>query len=991
VIGRERELAAIDQGLSRVGAGDGQVLVLAGDAGVGKSRLVAEARQQAQRRGFRLLEGRCFESDAAVPFGPLIDLLQTRLDGMPPEELVAEFGAVVPELSRLLPELTALVPEAAPPPPSDFAAEKHRLFRALTRFIVGPAGARPALVVVEDLHWSDAASLEFLLAFVRRVAAQRVLVLLSYRSDEVGPNLRHFLAELDRGRLARELTLSPLDRAEVAAMLRAIFGPDRRVRADAVAGLVALTDGNPFFIEEVLSAATPADSSDARGSSDRAFRDAVHVPRSVLDAVARRLVRLSPPAQRVLTLAAVAGQRFDLTLLRDLTQSEDAELLDRIKELVAAQLVVEESAERFAFRHALTRQAVSAQLLARERQELHRRIVETIERLWGESEETHLPDLAYHARAAGLWGKSLAYSRRMADRGRAMHASQAAVEYFGYALEAARHLGLPPPLELHRARGQAYELRGEFERAQDDFTRALSLAQESADRDAEWQGLLDLGFLWLGRDYPQAGDFFRRALALAEELGDPNRLAQSLNRLGNWYVNLDEPAEGQALHRRALAILEGLDDRPGIAETRNLLALATYFRGDRRGAVAHFEDAADHFRALDERRGLASVLAALAHLRCPSPVYATLAGATPSAGPALREGEEAVALARSIGWRSGEAYALSELAACYLAAGDFGGALAAARAGLAIAEEIEHQHWQAIAESILGLIYLDLLDYPEACRHAERGYALARETGSRFSTQLSGAFAAAAYVLGQEQARAEALLRDLVAPEAPIATLAQSAALMVFAGATLARGEPSVAREIADRLIAWTSQTGRAEVVPHLWLLRGKALAELDETAEAELALRAALDTAREQEARPLLWRIQVALGKLLRARGRRDEAERAYAAARVTIDELAATVPDEALREGFRERALAQLPPTRPTPFRQIEKQHYGGLTTREREIAALIARGRSNREIAEALVVSERTVEAHTGHIRDKLGFTSRAQVAAWAVEHGLAEATE
>jgi DNA-binding CsgD family transcriptional regulator len=976
-------MSALNDALAAALAGRGSLVLVGGEAGIGKSRLVAEVGARAEALGCLVVQGGCFEADRALPYAPLLDLMRSRFSFRSPEVIAAEVGLLAPELATLLPEFATLLPELIPAAPHDPDREKQRLFQALLGYFARLAATAPLCIVIEDLHWADDISLEFLLHLARRLAGRPLLLLLSYRTDEAPPGLRQLLAELGRRRLGRELSLLPLDLAEVEALLRAIVAPGRAIRAEFIEAVYALTEGNPFFVEEVLASLA--------AGGGRESSEPLRIPQTIRDAVARRVAWVSAPAQQVLTLAAVAGRRFDFSLLQELTGQGEAELVRQIKELVAAQLVVEESAERFAFRHALTRQAVYAQLLARERQGLHRSIVEALGRLGAGAAEATLPDLAYHCHAAGMWAESLRHARHLAERAQAMEAPQAAIEHFSRAIEATQRLGQPPSLALYRGRGQAYEVRGEFERALEDYERALGAARAEDDAAAEWQGLIDLGFLWAGRDYERSSDFFRRALALAERMGDPGRLARSLNRLGNWHVNMDQPAQGRDCHRRALAIFRDLGDQPGMAESLDLLAVASLVLGDRRGAIGYFEEAIALLRTLGERRGLSSTLATLAHLRCSTQVYDTLPGATGDPGQARGEAEEALAIARAIGWRSGEAYALCELSDCLMAAGDYGRALGATREGLAIAEVLEHREWMAIAHSNLGFIHLDLLAPTLACQHCERALTWARDMGAQHIIGLSAAFLASTHLLNQDPQRAETALADLVTPEAPLGTLTQAVLLATYGELCLARGEPDVALGIAERLIAWAEAVGGAGVVPRLWLLRGAALAALGRATEAEVTLREAQETARQQGIRPRLWQIHLALARLLRAQGRREETGREYAAIRAIAEEIAATIQDEALRDGYLASALAQVPTPRPPTSREAARAAYGGLTAREREVAALIARGRSNREIAEALFVSERTVEAHTGHIRDKLGFTARAQVAAWAVEQGLGRAGE
>jgi DNA-binding CsgD family transcriptional regulator len=987
VVGRDSDIAALERALEQVHGGTGQTALIAGEAGIGKSRLVAAARDRAAERGFLCLQGQCLEPDAALPYAPLIDLLRGRLIGLSPAALTANPVPTAPALSRLLPELAPLAPGLTPTPAwSEPAQEKRHLFHALSQFIVAQSSTQPLLVVVEDLHWSDDTSLEFLLALARRAAHHPLLLLLTYRNDEVTPGLRHLLAELDRERLAWEIALAPLTRAGVAAMLEATLGPG--MKGTFVDGIYALTEGNPFFVEEVLKtlAVTGGFSGD-RGVDDAIALDDVRAPRSVEDAVLRRLGRLSAPAVRALTLAAVAGPRFDFAILRAVAAQDEDEMLRHVKAAVAAQLVVEVSAERFAFRHALTRQAIYGQLLARERQALHRTIFAAIERDQALPEETRLADLSYHAFKAELWEQAATHARRMGEHALAVGAPQAAIEQFARAFVATRHLGQSPAPELHRARGRAYEVRGDFERAELDYAAALDAARKAGDNAGEWQALLDLGFLWQGRDLARAGDYYRQARTLAGHMDDPIRLAQSLNRLGNWHANMGEPNQARDLHEQALAVYRETEDRAGIAATLDLLAVATVVIGNRPLAITYFEDAAARLRELGDRQRLVSVLATLGNLRSASHVNETSPGPAPDPQRAIDECQEALDIAREIGWRSGEAFALGVLSTCLAAAGRYGDALSAGHEALAVATEIEHQGWLVLTHNSLCHIHFDLLDAPTACWHGEQARRRAAKAGGRLF-HMATSFLAQAHLQAREPERARAILAELPAVETPVATSPESVVLVTQGALSLALGDPAQALRIADCVIEWGERASGSGVTPRLAKLRGEALTALGRTDEAIAALQSARDGARDQGAQSLLWQTHESLGALYRAQHRRDDAEREYAAAREVIEEMAATVPDEMLREQFRARAFARVPAPRAASPRRVNQERYGGLTAREREVVALIARGLANSEIAAALVISERTVEAHTGHIRDKLGVTSRAQVAAWAVEHGLSQ---
>ena len=270
----------------------------------------------------------------------------------------------------------------------------------------------PVVVVIEDLHWSDEASLEVVLALARRTASLPLL-LLTYRSDEIPAAVGSLLAALDRERLAMDMLLPHLSSGDVATMIRTIFNLPRPLPAAFVEALYAITEGNPFFVEEVLkSLVAGGDLVFTSDDWERIPLQLLHLPRSVQIAVQQRLNQLSAEAREVLTLAAVVGRRFNFNLLQLLTGRDDVTLIQLIKEVIRAQLVVEESADSFAFRHALTRQAVEADLLARERQALHRAIASAMEQLYAEKLELYLADLAEHYWAAGVWDAVFVMARR---------------------------------------------------------------------------------------------------------------------------------------------------------------------------------------------------------------------------------------------------------------------------------------------------------------------------------------------------------------------------------------------------------------------------------------------------------------------------------------------------------------------------------------------------------------------------------------------------
>ena len=223
LIGRAQPLNTLAQRMEQARAGRGQTVLLAGEAGIGKTRLVTEVARLAAHSGLVRLDGHCFEPDHAVPFAPLLDVLQTAMAAAPDQDAGLRRALGPAALAALLPELAPAGPPPALAEPLPVKLEKRRLFNALAQGLLAAERAGPRLIVIEDLHWSDETSLAFLLYFARHLASEPVLLLLTYRNDDLPLPLAQFLAELDRERLATELTLDRLRPAELDEWLRAVF------------------------------------------------------------------------------------------------------------------------------------------------------------------------------------------------------------------------------------------------------------------------------------------------------------------------------------------------------------------------------------------------------------------------------------------------------------------------------------------------------------------------------------------------------------------------------------------------------------------------------------------------------------------------------------------------------------------------------------------------------------------------------------------------
>jgi DNA-binding CsgD family transcriptional regulator len=957
LVGRGEERARLSVALEALEAGRGQAIGLSGEAGIGKSRLLAELVAEARQRGTPVLQMESFEPDRTVPYAALLD---------------APWAASLPaDLSQLIAEVASAADDI------DQGQRRTQLFRRLTTWLSELASVKPILVTCEDLHWCDENTLELVERLARLTRGAPVCLLVTYRADEAPPRLADVLLALHRARVVVELRLQPLTDMDVKAMLRAMLAPGTRMRPQALERVVALGDGNPFFVEELLSELVDSDGRE-------------QVPATIRALVAHRTASLSPAAREIVALAALSGRRFGVDLLLSLTGQPEPALIATMKELVAANLLVEAAADQFAFRHALVAEAIGAQLLARERRRFHKRIAESLEHLPSDGYEVPIEDLAWHWFEAEAWPAAYQWALRAAERAKALQAPGAAVEHLSRAITASDHLRTVDQGPLYSARGAAYETLGALDLARADHERAIELARADSNTAAECRARLDLGFVWTALNYSRAGQEFHAALALARQTDDAPLLAHALNRVANWQVNTGHALEALPLHREALAVFEALDDRRGTAETLDLLALAAIHNGDTREGVAYYQRAAEIFGALGDKRGAASALAILSQLGGMAPL-----GVAHDPGYDLRAtvayAEQALALAGASGWRGGEAFALAGLAMALPHLGALDRALAAAASCLAIAEELEHQQWIAMAHLVTGGAYLGMLALPLAASEFRRCGELASAAGSAiFEAQARAALAWTQAILGDIPA-AEATLAPAI-DGAPVETsstqLGQRWLWVARAHVAVARGDAATALRIVDALADTPVSLMR--------LLRADALAQHGRLVEAEACLRTMLRDARPGGAWLLALRTRVALAHVLRRQRRSAEAQALIGEAERDAAKLAQTIPDtpvaelegRSLRTNFLEHFSTLLPTQPPPTTLRLAKQQYAGLTARERQVAVLVARGRSNAEIAAALVIGERTAQTHVSNILRKLDCSTRAQVAAWAGARGLAE---
>jgi len=648
--------------------------------------------------------------------------------------------------------------------------------------------------------------------------------------------------------------------------------------------------------------------------------------------------------------------------------------------------VVEASADHFLFRHALTQQAIYSQLLVRERRTVHRRIAEALEEIHNPINNVRLAELAYHTYEAGMWEMAFEYCRQAGEVAQhQLYTPRAALEHYGHAFESARQISAPIPLLLLHERGQVYETLGEYELAHADYQTELQEARTRGDQTGEWQAQIDLGFLSASRDFAKAGDHFQAALALAPDLSNPALAALTLNRVGNWHLNVAQASKALQYHLEAIRIFDSLGDEHNLAETHDLLGITYLVASDLTQYAAHYEQAMKLYRRTDDLGGYLSSLSIYA-TRGIDYLSSTAVPVIVPVSERLRHGKQSLDISLQLGARPAETLANLWLGLSLVSAGEYKQGLKHIQAGLDLATEIGHRHFMATGHMLLGAFYLDIFAFPLAETHFEQAQVLARETDSQIWLRVITAFLAATHTQQNHLSQAEAILQGMLTPDTPMPTMDQRQLWRAKAEWCLAQGQATDALAIVQKLIDDAPNSGK-NPIPGLYLLVGEIALRLRRYATSQSFLEAAHQVAQALELKPLLWRILFARARVARAQGKEQQAEAYFESGQSLLDSLLMDLDsiDASLAQYLRKGA-ERVGRSGKTLARAIVKDHFDGLTARERDIATLIAQGKSNKEIADVLSLSNRTVEAHISKVLSKLSFSSRSQIAVWAVEKGL-----
>jgi predicted ATPase/class 3 adenylate cyclase len=927
-VGRAQERTRLLQAVERARSGSGTLILIGGEAGVGKSRLVEEVAAEARRLGLMVLTGHCVDQQGAPPYLPTIEHLEEAARQGSPETFRQALGENAPEIAKLLPELRVRYPNIPEPVTLPPEQERRYLLHGIAEFIERNARATPLMLVYEDLHWADESTLLLIRHLAQRVAQIPVLAVGTYRDTDLKPGrpLAAVLPELLRQRLAEEILLGRLTQEGVASLLEGRAGS--KPPPQLVAVIYAETEGNPFFVEEVFLHLHEAGKLlDAAGQWRSGVQIAdTDVPRSVGLVIGQRLERVSEDCRRILTIAALAGKAFRFDLLAGFQGIDEDDLLDALEAAAAATLIEDVSTgreARYAFVHEQIRQTLLSLLSTARRQRLHLRMADALEALYGRDAEGHAPDIAFHLYQAGAAVPGERTGRwlvRAAERALDALAFEDALRDLDAARTVLPESDAEGAVRVLRLRARALRGLVRLDEALAAFAEALQIAPSGAERDAVLQARarLKLDLFRAG----EAIDDLDSLLARARQAGDRQREVELLlmRSRGHYILSLDQPGYAEKTrtsYAEAYTLAKEIGDKRAMCQALIPTSWFTdYWQEYHSQAVANIEEA----RALAADLGDEELEIEAASAR----IKLLTLGEGYAEALHLRQRLEArrdpVRLKEHLFW----------LMWLYWMRGDFEQCIVTCDEGIALAAQLGSPPVQYA--SIKGLALTDLGRFDDAWASFQQEVADDAHPFGRCMRELGVALWLAA--LGALD-RAEALAKEVLAEAGRLSrtwmqrgmvdlltviaarrgdaganlaawVLKKSEEIgfhpspLAAAEAALARGEFAQAVEVADQLAEGARKLGqqRGCLIALEWGLQARAgLQRWEEIIERADA---AILEAEEKSFRTRLWRMLVWRARGRDATGDAKGASDDRAAATRLLDEMTGCIADPELRAAF-------------------------------------------------------------------------------------------
>jgi len=870
-VGRSDEYGLMVGLIGQLAAGTGCTVLVEGEPGIGKSRLLREVARYAQSQKLPTLVTNCYEIEHAMPYQPVIDLVTRTLDSIPtatlhslPPVSLAELASLVPEISDRFPDLPQLS--------NDFPeARQARLSRAVDQLLEAVRENHPLVLIVDDIQWADDASAQLLHYLARHAAQRAVLIIYAYRDETIDSDERfaQLIESLRRDGDARRVSLDRLGYADTESLIGTL-AIDNLATPGLAERLHRETEGNPFFLMSILQSLSEGETqldqpaSDAPGLLPDALRAAVRV----------RLSHVPKAIRPLLDTAAVLGRRFDFDMLLNVTQEPEDQLLDAVEELVKRHLLREEfEGGVYDFSHDKLREVVYRDISGARRKSLHRSVAEMLE---GSSEgATHerVAQLAEHYDRAQVWSRAFHYFLLAAEYSQKLFAMRDALHWLDRAVALCEShpdaLDAQQRLAIYEKRGAARAQTGQTKGAVTDIRRVIDALRASGAREKTRDALIQLGMAYRRADqYDEATACLTEALRESRLMNDERHAADTLYHLGTVAWSTGKNHQAIAYHQQAVEICEntGFTDLVAV-QAYHGRGEAHYANGEPAAAIVCYTRSLELSRGIGDKSYESENLMMIGHA-CTG---------TKGLGDykrAMTNFEAALAIAQDadLQWHFGPTLlGIDHVRAC---TGHYGEAWAGMQKTLHWLENLNQVRYQFIAIDSMGHLLLDLGLNELAIEYVERGLKLGRDTGILFwNSALETHLAVAQSRLGQKV--------DMSALQATLEQTRRMSERYMLVGClngmaeiALSAGDPVLCRTYADELLEIADANDLRELKAFAHYRRGAAMLIDNDYATAHDELSRAATIAEDTGRVRLKMDAQSALARLFNAQGQSNTAQ---------------------------------------------------------------------------------------------------------------------
>ncbi|KPK66580.1 hypothetical protein AMJ82_11720, partial [candidate division TA06 bacterium SM23_40] len=731
LIGRERELDMLQDRLRRALGGEGSTVLVKGEAGIGKSRLVWELGREAKKAKSRYLVGQCLSGAEGSPYQPILRVIRSYLElkGVKdPDRLRAFIEEKAPHLAGRMGVIETFLLMGEERGPSLISREQlldtaYELVRVMSR-------DRPVLLHLEDLHWADPPTLNLLIYLARNIRGESVLIVGTYRPEEMTRHLSVALDKMRREGLYEEIDLERLDKQQTRGVIDSVF-PRSDFTETFVTSMYGDTEGNPLFILEMLKLLRNEGRISQEDGGWRLTSDVVRttIPEKVSDVIMHRLNGLTQEERHFIDVASVEGRSFQSDTLCHCLKFPRIRILRGLQNLEQIHHLIHAKEREYQFDHGKIRDVVYNSMIPELRKEYHRLIGEHFVERFAQKEE-YAGTLTYHLLEADQEEEALPYLVRAGEYAKGLFANEEATGYLDRGVDIVeRRLQLQPTphlqrtkLSLLKARVAVKQLTGSYDEAREDSERIRELAQQIGDQQEVAHALVDMGNTFKSKGNLQTAlELYELALGIWREIGDRGGEGKSLYSIGVVHFNRDEYELSLRYCDEAMKIQREIGDRVGEAFTLSNIGTVHCSRGDYEQGLRHYEETLRIFRQIGDKRGEAGALNNIGAVHYFRGDYEQ----------ALVHCEKALELHRAIGDRANEAGTSTNLGAVQYFRGNYDEALRYYDTALRIQRQIGDRHGVAGSLNNIGKVHHDLGEYDGSLRYYHQSLEIYREIGDR--------------------------------------------------------------------------------------------------------------------------------------------------------------------------------------------------------------------------------------------------------------------